>query len=223
VAIGRALLANPEVLLLDEPLASLDAPRKVEILYYVERLRDEVRIPIVYVSHSLDEVVRLANSMVLMSDGKVLGTGDVRDMMSRVELRPYLGRHEGGAVIEARVAGQDLESGLARLEFSGGALEIPDVEALPGEQVRIRVRARDVSIALARPAGLSIRNVLAGTVVELAGDEGSSLDVRLDLQGTALLARITRKSASELGLRPGLPVFALIKAVSIDRRSVGYA
>jgi molybdate transport system ATP-binding protein len=223
VAIGRALLANPEVLLLDEPLASLDAPRKAEILYYVERLRDELRIPIVYVSHSLDEVVRLANSMVLMSDGRVLATGDVREMMSRVELRPYLGRHEGGAVIEARVAGQDLESGLARLEFGGGALEIPDVEALPGEQVRIRVRARDVSIALARPAGLSIRNVLAGTVVELAGDEGSSLDVRLDLQGTALLARITRKSASELGLRPGLPVFALIKAVSIDRRSVGYA
>jgi molybdate transport system ATP-binding protein len=223
VAIGRALLANPEVLLLDEPLASLDAPRKAEILYYVERLRDEVRVPIVYVSHSLDEVVRLADSVVLMSDGEVLGTGAVRDMMSRVELRPYLGRHEGGAVIEARVAGQDLESGLARLEFSGGALEIPDVEALPGEQVRIRVRARDVSIALARPAGLSIRNILAGTVVELAGDEGSSLDVRLDLQGTALLARITRKSASELSLRPGLPVFALIKAVSIDRRSVGYA
>jgi molybdate transport system ATP-binding protein len=223
VAIGRALLANPEVLLLDEPLASLDAPRKAEILYYVERLRDELRIPIVYVSHSLDEVVRLANSMVLMSEGRVLGTGEVREMMSRVELRPYLGRHEGGAVIEAHVAGQDLESGLARLEFSGGALEIPDVEALPGEQVRIRVRARDVSIALARPSGLSIRNVLAGTVVELAGDEGSSLDVRLDLHGTALLARITRKSASELGLRPGLPVFALIKAVSIDRRSVGYA
>jgi molybdate transport system ATP-binding protein len=223
VAIGRALLANPEVLLLDEPLASLDAPRKAEILYYVERLRDEVRIPIVYVSHSLDEVVRLANSMVLMSDGRALATGEVREMMSRVELRPHLGRHEGGAVIEARVAGQDLESGLARLEFGGGALEIPDVEALPGEQVRIRVRARDVSIALARPAGVSIRNVLAGTVVELAGEEGSSLDVRLDLQGTALLARITRKSASELGLRPGLPVFALIKAVSIDRRSVGYA
>jgi molybdate transport system ATP-binding protein len=102
-------------------------------------------------------------------------------------------------------------------------LEIPDVEALVGEQVRIRVRARDVSIALARPAGLSIRNVLSGTVVELGEENGASLDVRLDLGGTALLARITRKSAAELGLRPGLPVFALIKSVSIDRRSVGYA
>jgi molybdate transport system ATP-binding protein len=223
VAIGRALLANPEVLLLDEPLASLDAPRKAEILYYVERLRDEVKVPIVYVSHSLDEVVRLADSMVLLSEGKVLATGPVREMMSRVELRPYLGRHEGGAVIEARVAAQDLESGLARLEFDGGALEIPDVEALPGERVRIRVRARDVSIALARPSGLSIRNVLAGTVVELGADEASSVDVRLDLKGTALLARITRKSALELGLRPGMPVYALIKSISIDRRSVGYA
>jgi molybdate transport system ATP-binding protein len=223
VAIGRALLANPALLLLDEPLASLDAPRKAEILYYVERLRDEVRIPIVYVSHSLDEVVRLADAVVLMSEGRVIGTGPVREMMSAVELRPYLGRHEGGAVIEARVAGQDLESGLARLEFAGGALEIPDVEALPGERVRVRVRARDVSIALARPSGLSIRNVLGGTVVELGEGEGASLDVRLDLQGTPLLARITRKSALELGLRPGQPVFALIKSVSIDRRSVGYA
>jgi molybdate transport system ATP-binding protein len=152
----------------------------------------------------------------------VLGTGDVREMMSRVELRPTLAARRRRRHRRARRR-PGLESGLARLEFGGGALEIPDVEALPGEQVRIRVRARDVSIALVRPAGLSIRNVLAGTVVELAGDEGSSLDVRLDLHGTPLLARITRKSASELGLRPGLPVFALIKAVSIDRRSVGYA
>jgi len=223
VAIGRALLSGPGALLLDEPLASLDAPRKAEILYYIERLRDDVKVPIVYVSHSLDEVVRLADSLVLFSDGRVLGSGAVRDMMGRVELRPYLGRHEGGAVVEARVESQDLASGLARLEFPGGVLEIPDVEALPGERVRVRVRARDVSIALARPSGLSIRNVLAGTVVGLGGEEGPSLDVQLDLGGTALIARITRRSATDLGLRPGLPVFALIKSVSIDRRSVGYA
>jgi molybdate transport system ATP-binding protein len=223
VAIGRALLANPEILLFDEPLASLDAPRKAEILYYVERLRDEVRIPIVYVSHSLEEVVRLADTVVLLSDGKVLATGPVGEMASRIELRPYLGRQEGGAVIEARVASQDLENGLARLEFAGGSLEIPDVEALPGERVRVRVRARDVSLALARPAGLSIRNVLAGTVAGLGEEEGPSIDVRLDIHGTPLLARITRKSARELGLRPGLAVYALVKSVSIDRRSVGYA
>ena len=223
VAIGRALLAAPQLLLFDEPLASLDAPRKAEILYYVERLRDEVRVPIVYVSHSLDEVVRLADTVVLMSEGKVLATGPVAEMAGRMELRPYLGRQEGGAVLEAQVAAQDLDNGLARLEFAGGALEIPDVEALVGEQVRVRVRARDVSIALARPTGLSIRNVLAGTVVALGEEEGPSLDVRLDVAGTPLIARITRKSAAELGLRPGLEVFALVKSVSIDRRSVGYA
>jgi molybdate transport system ATP-binding protein len=223
VAIGRALLASPRMLLLDEPLAALDAPRKAEILYYVERLRDEIGIPIVYVSHSLEEVIRLADAMVLMSDGTVLAAGPVREMTSRVELRPYLGRHEGGAVIEGRVVGQDLESGLARVEFAGGALEVPDVEALPGEAVRIRIRARDVSLALERPSGLSIRNILAGTISGLAQGEGTSLDVSLDLAGTPLIARITRKSARELGLRPGLTVYALIKAVSIDRRSVGYA
>ena len=166
---------------------------------------------------------RLADHLVLMADGRVLGTGTVRDMTGRVELRPYLGRHEGGAVIEARVVAQDLDSGLARLEFPGGALEVPDLEGLPGEQVRVRVRARDVSLALSRPEGISIRNVLAGTVAELGPPDGSSLDVRLDVRGTALLARITRKSAEELALVPGLPVYALIKSVSIDRRSTGYA
>jgi len=208
---------------MDEPLASLDAPRKAEILYYIERLRDEVGVPIVYVSHSLDEVVRLADTIVLLAEGRVLGSGTVREMMGRAELRPYLGGHEGGAVIEARVAGQDLDSGLARLEFAGGVLELPDVEALPGEALRVRVRARDVSIALERPAGLSIRNVLASRIVALVEEEGPSLDVRLDVGGTPLIARITRKSASDLGLKPGLPVFALVKSVSIDRRSVGYA
>jgi molybdate transport system ATP-binding protein len=223
VAIGRALLADPSLLLLDEPLASLDTPRKAEILYYIERLRDEVGIPMVYVSHSLDEVVRLADSIVLLSQGRVLGTGPVREMMSRVDLRPYLGRHEGGAVLDARVAAQDLDSGLAMLDFGAGMLEIPDVNALVGERVRIRVRARDVSIALNRPSGLSIRNVLPGTVIDLEKHEGPSLDVTLDLGGTPLIARITRKSSLELGLRPGLAVFALIKSVSIDRRSVGYS
>src|SRR5262245_64507610 len=201
VAIGRALLSDPAALLPDEPLASLDAPRKAEILYYIERLRDDVRVPIVYVSHSLDEVVRLADSIVLLSDGRVLGSGPLREMMGRAELRPYLGRHEGGAVIEARVAAQDLESGLARLDFPGGALEIPDVEALVGEDVRVRIRARDVSLALSRPSGLSIRNILAGSVVSISAEEGPSVDVQLNLGGgTPLIARITRQSAADLGL-----------------------
>ncbi len=223
VAIGRALLANPRLLLMDEPLASLDAPRKAEILYYVERLRDEFRVPIVYVSHSLGEVVRLADTVVVMSEGRVLGAGPVQETMSRIELRPYLGRFEGGAVIEARVVEQDLTSGLARLDFAGGTLYAPDVEALVGEQVRVRVRARDVSIARSRPADISILNVLPGSVVEIGSDSGASVDVRLDIGGVALISRVTRQSVSALGLAPGVTVYALVKAVSLDRHSVGYA
>ncbi len=223
VAIGRALLSNPRLLLMDEPLASLDAPRKAEILYYVERLRDETGVPIVYVSHSLDEVVRLAETLVLMSDGRVVAHGSVEDLMGRIELRNFLGRFEGGAVIDARVADQDLETGLARLEFSGGALYATDVEALVGERVRVRIRARDVSLALQRPADISILNVLPGTVTALGAESGASLDVSVDLGGTALISRITRKSARALGLAPGVKVYALLKSVSLDRRSVGYA
>ena len=223
VAIGRALLAQPSLLLLDEPLAALDAPRKAEILYYIERLRDEVGVPIVYVSHSLDELVRIADRVVLLSEGRVLAAGTIHEMSARIELRPYLGRHEGGAVIEARVAAQDLESGLARLEFAGGVLQVPDVEALAGENVRVRIRARDVSIALEPPSGVSILNVLPGTVAELGAADGSSLDVRIDIGGSPVIARITRHSAARLALAPGKRVFAMIKAVSLDRRSVGYA
>ena len=223
IAIGRALLADPLLLLMDEPLAALDAPRKSEILYYIERLRDEVGVPIVYVSHSLDEVVRLADTVVVMSEGRVLDSGPVDETMARMELRPYLGRFEGGAVIEARVAEQDLEMGLARLDFPGGALYAPDVDALVGERVRVRIRARDVSLATVRPEAISMLNVLPGTLTALGESAGASVDVQIDVAGTILLARITRKSVEALGLAPGRAVFALVKAVAIDRHSVGWA
>jgi molybdate transport system ATP-binding protein len=223
VAIGRALLASPRLLLMDEPLASLDAPRKSEILYYVERLRDELQLPILYVSHSIEEVVRLADVVVLLSEGRVLDTGPLAEMAARMDLRAYLGRFEGGAVIEATVAEQDLASGLARLDFRGGSLFAPDVDALVGEKVRVRIRARDVSLATVRPQSISMLNVIAGTVAALGEPAGASVDVRIDAGGTDLIARITRRSVAELGLEPGRPVFALVKAVAIDRHSVGYA
>ena len=223
VAIGRALLASPRLLLMDEPLASLDAGRRGEILYYIERLRDEVRVPILYVSHEIEEVVRLAGHMVLLSGGEVAASGPVEELMARIELRRLIGRYEGGAVIEAKVEAQDLESGLARLRFAGGELLVPDVDALVGETLRIRVRARDVSIALDRPRDVSVLNCLRGRIVEIGAERGASLDLRLDVSGATLIARITRHSAQRLGLAPGQEVWAMVKAVSLDRHSVGYA
>lgn len=211
VAMARALLASPRLVLMDEPLASLDEARKGEILYYIERLRDELRLPIIYVSHSIEEVVRLADSIVRLSDGRIVDAG------------PVSGRLEGGAVIDTRVAEHDLEWGLTRLEFAGGSFFAPDVDALLGERVRVRIGARDVSLALSPPRDASFLNVLAGTVMAISAGEGASVEVQLDVSGTALVARITRKSAATLRLAPGNRAYALIKSVAIDRPSVGYA
>jgi molybdate transport system ATP-binding protein len=223
VAIGRALLAQPRLLLMDEPLASLDIARRDEVLRYVELLRDDLRIPIVYVSHSVAEITRLADTVVLMSEGKAIAVGDVDEVMGRPDLRPQTGRYEAGAVIDTIVAAHDPAYGLTTLRFDGGELTVPNVEALVGERVRVRIRARDVSLAVTRPVGLSIVNVLPGMLLAFADDGGPIVEAQLRVGDTALLARITRRSRVELGLAEGQRVYALIKAVSLDRRSVGYA
>jgi molybdate transport system ATP-binding protein len=211
VAIARTLLASPRLLLMDEPLASVDEARKAEILYYIERLRDELKLPILYVSHSVDEVVRLADSIVRMAEGRVLDTG------------PILGRLQDGAVFDTRVAAHDLAWGLTRLEFAGGSLYAPDVDALVGERVRVRIRARDVSLALVAPHEASFLNVIPGTVAAISHGDGASAEVELEVGGAPLVARVTRKSIAALGLAPGKRAYALIKSVAIDRPSVGYA
>ena len=211
VAIARALLASPRLLLMDEPLASIDAARKSEILYYIERLRDELGIPILYVSHSIDEVVRLADTIVILSQGRVVDRG------------PVSGRIDQGTVFDTRVAEHDLVWGLTRLDFPGGSFYASDVDALVGERVRVRIRARDVSIALAAPRDASFLNVIPGTVAAISGEHGASAEVRLDVAGMPLFARLTRKSIATLRLAPGQRAYALIKSVAIDRGSVGYA
>jgi molybdate transport system ATP-binding protein len=223
VAIGRALLASPRLLLMDEPLASLDAPRKAEILAYVELLRDELKLPIVYVSHALEEVTRLADHLVVLAEGRVVAEGPVASVMGRADLHPHLGRFEAGAMVEARVARHDERYGLTTLSFDGGELVVPNVDALPGEPIRARIRARDISLAIVKPSGLSVQNILQGTVRAVSDEYGAIIDVEVQLGSTRLVARVTRKAVDELGLAPGVPVFALIKAVSIDRRSVGFA
>ena len=223
VAIGRALLADPRLLLMDEPLASLDLAHRAEILPFIEQLRDRLRIPIVYVSHAMEEVVRLADTLVLMSEGRVAAVGAVEDLTSRLDLRPLTGRFEAGAVIRASVAGSDLVFGLTELAFPGGRLRVPHLGLPLGTAVRARIRARDVALALDRPKGLSILNVFAGRVVEIAADQGPMVDVRLDIgkpdRPVPLWARITRRSTHDLQLEVGKPVYALVKSVALDRQS----
>ena len=221
VALGRALLANPRLLLMDEPLAALDQQRKDEVLPFIERLRDELGTPIVYVSHSMAEIVRLADTLVLISDGRVEAVGTVEDLTSRLDLRPLTGRYEAGAVISARVAGQDQDYALTELAFSGGRLQVPHVDAPLGTELRVRVRARDVSLALQPPKNISILNMIECEIQDVGEEEGPQVDLRLNAGGTAIWARVTRRSIAEMGLRRGTRVYALVKAVAIDRSSLG--
>ena len=227
VAIGRALLASPRLLLMDEPLASLDAPRKDEILAFIERLRNELAIPIVYVSHIMEEVIRLADEMVVLSDGRVAAVGPVEEVTSRLDLRPLTGRYEAGAVLAARVERHDDTFDLTQLAVPSGQLTVARLDLPVGAFLRVRVRARDVSLALEPPRRSSVLNVFRGAVVDIASEPGPLVDVLLNVGGadnnSPLWARITRKSVEELGLAPGLEVYALVKAVALDRHSLGRA
>ena len=221
VAIGRALLASPRALLLDEPLASLDAGRKEEILPYIERLRDELAIPMVYVSHALAEVARLASTLVVMSEGRVQAAGPVAEVLGRVDLFPLTGRYEAGALIEARVAAHDDGFGLTTLATSAGTLRVQRVAAEIGAVLRVRIRARDVMIALAPPERISALNVLPARIAEIGSEAGPVADIRLASGADTIVARVTRYSIETLGLAPGRDVFAVVKSVAFDRRSLG--
>jgi len=220
VAIGRALLASPRLLLMDEPLASLDARRKDEILPYLERLRDEATVPIVYVSHSIAEVTRLATRIVLISAGRVHAVGPVQEVMGRAELYPLAGRFEAGAVLGVRITAHDPRWNLTQLTGDFGNLTVPRLDAPVGAALRVRIRARDVILAVTRPTGISALNVLAAEVERLVPIEEGALEVQLRLGGERLLARVTRRSGAALGLAAGREVFAVIKTVAIDRRSL---
>ena len=221
VAIGRALLASPRLLLMDEPLASLDARRKDEILPYIERLRDQGGVPIVYVSHAVAEVTRIASTLVLISDGRVRAVGPVSEVMGRAELYPIAGGFEAGAVLAVRVAAHDADWGLTELAGAFGKLMVARLDAEIGTPLRVRIRARDVILAVAPPNGISALNVLSGWVEALVPIEEAAIEVQLRLGEERLLARVTRRSGATLGLLPGREIFAVIKTVAIDRRSLG--
>ncbi|HXE16378.1 MAG TPA: molybdenum ABC transporter ATP-binding protein [Stellaceae bacterium] len=223
VAIGRALLSEPRILLMDEPLASLDEARKAEILPFIERLNGEFHIPIVYVSHDMDENMRLADTLALMENGAIVAVGPVEDLTSRLDLRALTGRYDAGAVVRANVAGHDLNFGLSELAFPGGRLRVARLGLPLGTPVRARIRANDVAIAVARPEQISIRNILPARVIELAADPDNNevVDVRMRIgageRSTILWSRVTSRACRELGLEPEKPVYALIKAVALDR------
>jgi len=227
VAIARALATSPRLLLMDEPLAALDAARKAELLPYLDRLHAELSMPVVYVSHAIDEVTRLAHHLVLMSDGRVVAAGGLADLMARLDL-PTAREEGAGVVLEACVAERDSRWQLARLavgaEAPGESTPVSSDfhlwardHGLPvGSRVRVRVLARDVSLARLPQAGTSIGNQLQGTVEEIAGDEHESLAlVRVRVGASPVVARLTRRSAHALGLAPGMPVWVLVKTVAL--------
>lgn len=220
VAIGRALLSEPRLLLMDEPLAALDEARKAEILPHVERLRDALRLPILYVSHSLPEVARLATTIAVIEAGRLHAIGPAADILSDPTIAPHLGLREAGAILTARIAAHEAD-GLTRLETPAGPLWLPRLQGAPGGIVRIRIAAQDVILSRDRPEGLSALNILPATVTNLHEGEGPGVLVGLDLAGQGLLARVTRRSAQALELQPGLAVHVVVKSVAVAQGDVG--
>ena len=219
VAIGRALLAQPRLLLLDEPLASLDAARRDEVLPYLTRLRDQLAIPMVYVSHQFDEVLRLATALVLMRAGEVLDQGTLTELSGRESLRTLAGADRVGAVIEAELLGHD-ESGLLRLRVGAGELRIPADEPWARGTLRLHLLARDVIIATEPAISLSVRNQIAGRIESIGREAGGSDLVAIDIGANQhVFARITPAATQALQLHPGKPVWAMIKAAAIQGHS----
>jgi molybdate transport system ATP-binding protein len=214
VAMARALASSPRILLLDEPLAALDAPRKAEVLPYLEKLHSELDIPVLYVSHAIDEVARLADHLVLLESGKVTASGRAEDLLTRLDLSLAHG-DTAGAVLTLTVSQHDEQDHLSTASFSGGVMSLPIQNRSIGQSLRIRVQARDVSLTLQKQSGTSILNILSATVSAIAPDSPGQVMVSLDVGGCTLLARITERSARTLALAPGLSLYAQIKGVAI--------
>jgi molybdate transport system ATP-binding protein len=216
VAVARALLSEPQLLLLDEPLAAVDAAARGEIVPYLDRLTRELALPVVYVSHNLDEVCRLADDLVLMTGGRVTARGELREMLARVDL-PITRREDVGAVLDARFAERLPAHHLVRAEVAGQSFYLPLGDAQSGQQVRIRVHARDVSLTLVPPRQTSILNVLRGHVSDIADDAGSPGQclVRVAVGDVAILAWVSQLSRERLALEPGREVYAQVKAAAL--------
>jgi len=221
VALGRTLLSRPRLLLMDEPLAALDLRRKAGILPHIAALPGRFGIPVIYVTHAVDEVVRLADRMTVLSAGRLLASGDVAETLARLDLQTATGHFEAGAALAGRIAGHDPAMHLTRVDLGGQTLEMPGVDLPMDAAVRLHVRARDVALALRRPEGISIRNILEARIIDIAEEEGRAFaEVRLDIGGQVLRARLTRAAVADLALAAGMQVLALVKSVAFDRRAL---
>jgi molybdate transport system ATP-binding protein len=214
VAIGRALLSAPEILLMDEPLAALDLPRKLELLPYIERLAKEVEIPILYVSHSMDEILRLAERVLILDNGRQKAFGILEEVWASRALRPWLPREEQSSVLQVRVAEHHPVYAMTAVSFGQQRLWVSRLPSPVGTPLRIRIAASDISLVLTPPARSSIRNILSAQVKECL-TVGDQIEVRLDIEGRTLWARISPWARDDLGLRAEMPLFAQIKSVSI--------
>ena len=216
VALARALLTAPRLILMDEPLASIDGRRKREILPYIARLPRDFGLPVLYVTHAIDEVAALADRLLLISDGRNVASGPVADMLSRLDLFPLTGRFDAGGVIAAEVVAHDTRDHITDLRFDGGRLAVPLTNAPIGSNIRIRVRARDVVLATGVVENLSANNMLEGIITDMREDAGTFVDVQVAC-GTALfMSRVTHRSVRRLGLAIGRKVVVIVKSITID-------
>ena len=218
VALGRSLLANPRVLLMDEPLAGLDTHRKHEILPFIEGIRQEVQLPIVYVSHDIGEVLRLSDQIALIENGRTVLVGPSETVANHADARRLIGKNDPSTIVSGTVTSQDSGFGLTNLETQAGLIRIPEIKIPPGSPIRLRLHSRNISIALSKPRDISILNVLPGTIENIEQIDGSAVDVQIRIATRiVILARITSLARKNLNLSIGTSVFALIKSVAVDR------
>ncbi len=218
VAIARALLGDPRLLLMDEPLSSLDTARKREILPYIEQLPSRFAIPVLYVTHAADEVTRLADRMLLLDNGRVAASGGIAEVFERLDLLPIYGRNEASSILE--VVSLGTQNGMTTLGIGSQRIHVPGIPGSLGAHSRIRVQAKDVVIATQPPLNLSIRNKLEGNVVRIDFDGETNVDLLLDVESQHLRARITRDALEDLALKEDMRVYALIKSVALDAEAV---